>query len=156
VLKIMFIYIKMNDLEAKQKQLAKAKELALKDCVRNPDGTYIDVYPRLECIERKKRASTTVKRLEKEIQALKSKSKPKPKPVARPVSSRKSPVSSRKSTTTTKSLRGRPPMDCSKLDSKITEKKTEKGKKTMLKKCADRASHPKKPCVVKNNKCVSK
>lgn len=131
----------MNDLEAKQKQLSKAKELALKDCVRNPDGTYIDEYPRLECIERKKRASTTVKRLEKEIQALKSKSKSKTE-------------SPRKSTT--KSLRGRPPMDCSKLDSKITEKKTEKGKKTMLKKCADRASHPKKPCVVKNNKCVSK
>ena len=132
----------MNDLEAKQKQLAKAKKLALKDCVKTPDGTYIDEYPRLECVERKKRALTTVKRLEKEIQALKSKSKTE--------SPRKS------TTTTTKSLRGRPPMDCSKLDSKITEKKTEKGKKTMLKKCADRTSHPKKPCVVKNNKCVSK
>ena len=142
----MFIYIKMNDLEAKLKKLAKAKELALKDCVKNPDGTYIDQYPRLECIERKKRASTTVKRLEKEIQALKS--KPKPKFVSKTESSRKS--------TTTKSLRGRPPMDCSKLDNKISERKTEKGKKTMLKKCSDRSSHPKKPCVVKNNKCVSK
>ena len=141
----MFIYIKMNDLEAKQKQLAKANELALKDCVINPDGTYIDEYPRLECIERKRGALTTVKRLEKEIQALKSKSKSKTE--SKTESPRKS---------TTKSLRGRPPMDCSKLDSKITEKKTEKGKKTMLKKCADRASHPKKPCVVKNNKCVSK
>lgn len=136
----------MNDLKAKLKKLDKAKEAVMKDCVRNPDGTYIDEYPRLECIERKKRALTTVKRLEKEIGALKP--KPKPKFVSKTESSRKS--------TTTKSLRGRPPMDCSKLDSKISEKKTEKGKKTMLKKCSDRSSHPKKPCVVKNNKCVSK
>ena len=28
--------------------------------------------------------------------------------------------------------------------------------KTMLKKCSERTSHPKKPCVVKNKKCVSK
>jgi hypothetical protein len=131
----------MNDLYAK---LAKAKELALKDCMRTPNGRYLDEYPRLECLDRKKRALTTVKRLEKEILALKSKSKP----VSKTESSRKSP--------TTKSLRGRPPMDCSKLDNKISQRKTEKGKKTMLNKCADRASHPKKPCVVKNNKCVSK
>ena len=44
----------------------------------------------------------------------------------------------------------------SKLDNKISERKTEKGKKTMLKKCSERTSHPKKPCVVKNKKCVSK
>jgi hypothetical protein len=118
----------MNDLKAKQKKLDKAKEVVGKDCVRNPDGTYIDSsYKRLECVERKRGALTTIRRLEKEIQALKS-----------------------------KSTRGRPPMECSKLDSKIRERKTEKGKKTMLKKCSNRSSHPKKPCVVKNNKCVSK
>lgn len=135
----------MNDLKAKQKKLEKAKEAVGKDCVKNPDGTYIDDPNEvLACVERKRRALTTVRRLEKEIQAL----KPKPKPVSKTESSRTS--------TTTKSLRGRPPMDCSKLDNKISERKTEKGKKTMLKKCSERTSHPKKPCVVKNKKCVSK
>lgn len=134
----------MSDLQTKRKQLTKAKKAATENCVNTPNGTYLSQNERLACVERKGRTLTTVKRLEKEIKKLLTVSAP---PLSKTESSR---------TSSTKSLRGRPPMDCSKLDNKISERKTEKGKNTMLRKCSDRSSHPKKPCVVKNNKCVSK
>ena len=107
-------------------------------------------YQILECLQRKARMRTSMKTLEKKIAAAKpAAAKPaaaKPAPVRKPA-----PASPK-----AKGVRGRPPMDCSKLDKKVSERKTEKGKKTVLKKCSDRASHPTKPCVVKNNKCITK
>ena len=102
-----------------------------------------DLYGELDCVQRKARMRTSMKTLEKKIAAA--------KPVATKRVTKPAPASPK-----AKGVRGRPPMDCSKLDKKVSERKTEKGKKTVLKKCSDRASHPTKPCVVKNNKCVTK
>ena len=121
----------MSDLKANQQKLEKLqnKYKDMGDCNKYDNQ-------KLECVERKARMRTSMKTLEKKIAAA--------KPVPAPASPK------------AKGVRGRPPIDCSKLDKKVNERKTEKGKKTVLKKCSDRASHPTKPCVVKNNKCVTK
>ena len=53
--------------------------------------------------------------------------------------------------------RGRPPMDCDVINTKAFQRKKEKSiKKAQEKKCASRANHPKKPCVIDpKNGCVS-
>ena len=108
-----------------------------------------DLYGELDCVQRKARMRTSMKTLEKKIAAA--------KPVAtKRVTTKPAPAKPAPASPKAKGVRGRPPMDCSKLDKKVSERKTEKGKKTVLKKCSDRASHPTKPCVVKNNKCVTK
>lgn len=119
----------MSDLKANQEKLEKLqnKYNDIGDCNKYDNQ-------KLECVERKARMRTSMKTLEKKIAAA--------KPAA--------------ASPKAKGVRGRPPMECSKLDQKVSERKTEKGKKTVLKKCRDRASHPTKPCVVKNNKCVTK
>ena len=127
----------MSDLKANQKKL---KQLKKKHDELN--CSTFDLYEKNDCVEKKKRMRTSIKTLEKKIAAT------KPAPVRKPVPAPASPKA--------KGVRGRPPIDCSKLDKKVNERKTEKGKKTVLKKCSDRASHPTKPCVVKNNKCVTK
>lgn len=56
-----------------------------------------------------------------------------------------------------KKPRGRPAMDCNKINEKtFGRKKDESQKRAQLAKCATRNDHPVKPCVVNNNKCVSK
>ena len=125
----------MSDLKANQKKL---KQLKKKHDELN--CSTVDLYEKNDCVEKKKRMRTSIKTLEKKIAAA------KPAPVRKPA-----PASPK-----AKGVRGRPPMDCSKLDKKVSERKTEKGKKTVLKKCSDRVSHPTKPCAVKNNKCVTK
>lgn len=125
----------MSDLKANQQKL---KQLKKKHDELN--CSTVDLYEKNDCVEKKKRMRTSMKTLEKKIAAA------KPAPVRKPA-----PASPK-----AKGVRGRPPMDCSKLDKKVSERKTEKGKKTVLKKCSDRASHPTKPCAVKNNKCVTK
>ena len=129
----------MSDLEANQQKLEKLQK-KYKDMGDCNQHNFTNYYQKLECIERKARMRTSMKTLEKKIAAA------KPAPVRKPA-----PASPK-----AKGVRGRPPMDCSKLDKKVSERKTEKGKKTVLKKCSDRASHPTKPCAVKNNKCVTK
>ena len=57
--------------------------------------------------------------------------------------------------TTPPPKKGRQPMDCSKLNEQIEEKKTEKGKATARAKCNERSNHPTKPCKVINDKCVA-
>jgi hypothetical protein len=130
----------MSDLKANQQKL---KQLKKKHDELN--CSTVDLYEKNDCVEKKKRMRTSMKTLEKKIAAAKP-APAKPAPVRKPA-----PASPK-----TKGVRGRPPMDCSKLDKKVSERKTEKGKKTVLKKCSDRASHPTKPCAVKNNKCVTK
>jgi hypothetical protein len=125
----------MSDLKANQKKLKQLKEKH-----DELNCKTVDLYQQNDCVEKKKRMRTSIKTLEKKIAA------------AKPASVRKPTPASPKA----KGVRGRPPMDCSKLDKKVSERKTEKGKKTVLKKCSDRASHPTKPCAVKNNKCVTK
>ena len=129
----------MSDLKANQKKLQtlKNKYNDMGNCNKH------DLYGELDCVQRKARMRTSMKTLEKKIAAA--------KPVATKRVTKPAPASPK-----AKGVRGRPPMDCSKLDKKVSERKTEKGKKTVLKKCSDRASHPTKPCVVKNNKCVTK
>ena len=130
----------MSDLKANQKKLQtlKNKYNDMGNCNKH------DLYGELDCVQRKARMRTSMKTLEKKIAAA--------KPVAtKRVTTKPAPASPK-----AKGVRGRPPMDCSKLDKKVSERKTEKGKKTVLKKCSDRASHHIKPCVVKNNKCVTK
>lgn len=126
----------MSDLKANKKKLQtlKNKYDDMGTCNKH------DLYGELDCVQKKARMRTSMKTLEKKIAAAKAAPVRKPAPA--------SPKA--------KGVRGRPPMDCSKLDKKVSERKTEKGKKTVLKKCSDRASHPTKPCVVKNNKCVTK
>ena len=128
----------MSDLKANQQKLEKLQK-------KYEDIGNCNKYDsqKLDCVLRKARMRTSMKTLEKKIAAAKAAAKPAP---AKPA-----PASPK-----AKGVRGRPPMDCSKLDKKVSERKTEKGKKTVLKKCSDRASHPTKPCVVKNNKCVTK
>ena len=128
----------MSDLKANQEKLEKLqnKYNDIGDCNKYDNQ-------KLECVERKARMRTSMKTLEKKIAAAKPADAAAAKPA--PASPKAKGV-----------RRGRPPMDCSKLDQKVSERKTEKGKKTVLKKCRDRASHPTKPCVVKNNKCVTK
>lgn len=129
----------MSDLKANQKKL---------QTLKNKYADMIDCYGILDCVEKKKRMRTSMKTLEKKIAAAKLAAKPA---AAKPAPAKPAPASPK-----AKGVRGRPPMDCSKLDQKVSERKTEKGKKTVLKKCSDRASHPTKPCVVKNNKCITK
>lgn len=129
----------MSDLKTKTIQLEKKQtELASMstDCIRYPDGKYIPMTEIVDCVNKRKRLTTSIKRLKKEVNELTKQVKPVPK--------------------SNNGLKGRPPMDCSKLNQKVVEKKTEKGKQTVLKKCSDRGNHPTKPCVVKNKKCVSK
>ena len=135
----------MSDLKANQKKLQtlKNKYANMMDCNK------YNFYEKLDCVEKKARMRTSMKTLEKKIAAA--------KPVAtKRVTTKPAPAKPAPASPKAKGVRGRPPMDCSKLDQKVSERKTEKGKKTVLKKCSDRASHPTKPCVVKNNKCVTK
>ena len=135
----------MSDLKANQKKLQtlKNKYNDMGNCNKH------DLYGELDCVQRKARMRTSMKTLEKKIAAA--------KPVAtKRVTTKPAPAKPAPASPKAKGVRGRPPMDCSKLDKKVSERKTEKGKKTVLKKCSDRASHPTKPCVVKNNKCVTK
>ena len=60
-----------------------------------------------------------------------------------------------KKSTTPPPKKGRQPMDCSKLNEQIEEKKTHKGKTTARAKCNERSNHPTKPCKVVNDKCVA-
>jgi hypothetical protein len=133
----------MSDLKANQQKLEKLQK-------KYEDIGNCNKYDsqKLDCVLRKARMRTSMKTLEKKIAAAKAAAKPAP---AKPAPAKPAPASPK-----AKGVRGRPPMDCSKLDKKVSERKTEKGKKTVLKKCSDRASHPTKPCVVKNNKCVTK
>lgn len=56
-----------------------------------------------------------------------------------------------------KKSRGRPPMDCTKINESTFGRKTVKAqKKAQLDKCASRSNHATKPCMVKDNKCVAK
>jgi len=127
--------LKENKMKLKQLQ----KKYDALDC------TYIIYNTKgLECVEKKKRMRTSMKTLEKKIAA------------AKPVATKRVTTKPAPSSPKAKGIRGRPPMDCSKLDKKVSERKTEKGKKTVLKKCSDRGTHPTKPCVVKNNKCETK
>lgn len=135
----------MSDLKANQKKLQtlKNKYNDMGNCNKH------DLYGELDCVQKKARMRTSMKTLEKKIAAA--------KPVAtKRVTTKPAPAKPAPASPKAKGVRGRPPMDCSKLDKKVSERKTEKGKKTVLKKCSDRASHPIKPCVVKNNKCVTK
>ena len=135
----------MSDLKANQKKLQtlKNKYNDMGTCNKH------DLYGELDCVQKKARMRTSMKTLEKKIAAA--------KPVAtKRVTTKPAPAKPAPASPKAKGVRGRPPMDCSKLDKKVSERKTEKGKKTVLKKCSDRASHPTKPCVVKNNKCVTK
>lgn len=135
----------MSDLKANQKKLQtlKNKYNDMGNCNKH------DLYGELDCVQKKARMRTSMKTLEKKIAAA--------KPVAtKRVTTKPAPAKPAPASPKAKGVRGRPPMDCSKLDKKVSERKTEKGKKTVLKKCSDRASHPTKPCVVKNNKCVTK
>lgn len=135
----------MSDLKENQKKLQtlKNKYANMMDCNK------YNFYEKLDCVEKKKRMRTSIKTLEKKIAAAKP-------AAAKRVSTKPAPVKPAPASPKAKGVRGRPPMDCSKLDQKVSERKTEKGKKTVLKKCSVRASHPTKPCVVKNNKCVTK
>ena len=86
----------------------------------------------------------------KEINKAKPTTKLNKEPVPAPVSppNKTKPVSP-------PSNKGKQPMDCSKLNKQIEERKTEKGKNTIRDKCNERSNHPTKPCKVINDKCVS-
>ena len=159
--------IKMNKLKKLYTMTYKKNQLQKKhdklDCrkITNP----LEV---IECVNKKNKMKTTIKNLEKKI-------KENPNPYTKEDAygdknllwetpetsvSTRPPINSKKETEKTqkkkKGERGRQHMDSSKLNKKISEKKTQKGKNTLLKKCSERGSHPTKPCAVKNSKCVSK
>tara|TARA_B110000261_G_C13012293_1_gene328601 strand:+ start:478 stop:879 length:402 start_codon:yes stop_codon:yes gene_type:complete len=50
---------------------------------------------------------------------------------------------------------GRPPIKCEELNKRIQDRKTSKGKSTLLKKCNTRKDHPNRPCTTDDGRCVS-